>query len=220
MISPATLGAGPPTPGGQQLRATICATPAGHQPTCAVRTLTGTFPTLGADAAARHGDLRSRPRHRWLRHPHPQRSASGSCGQLHADPPLRARRHHCPGDDPVAQAPQLPGKSGTGGDCNLGGVTPSTQGDTAEITVPQVCAISRPDSSSTPPVVPDVAGLGRSVTIEEHPIQVRLRRRPAYPGHTPPPHHPSGTRHGPNGRADQAVTTRSGRTIKVPPITR
>ncbi len=51
-ISPATLGAAPPAPGGRQLRATICATPAGHQPVCAVRTLTGPLPPLDASAAA------------------------------------------------------------------------------------------------------------------------------------------------------------------------
>jgi hypothetical protein len=52
VIAPATLGAGPPPPGGRQLPATICTTPAGHQPACAVRTLTGTFPPLRTDAAA------------------------------------------------------------------------------------------------------------------------------------------------------------------------
>ena len=52
VIAPATLGAGPPPPGGRQLPATICTTPAGHQPACAVRTLTGTFPPLGTSAAA------------------------------------------------------------------------------------------------------------------------------------------------------------------------
>ncbi len=48
----ATLGAGPPGPGGRQLRATICTRPAGHRPVCAVRTLTGSFPPLRASAAA------------------------------------------------------------------------------------------------------------------------------------------------------------------------
>ena len=52
VIAPATLGAGPPPPGGRQLRATICTTPAGHHRACAVRTLTGTFPPLGTSAAA------------------------------------------------------------------------------------------------------------------------------------------------------------------------
>ncbi len=45
-ISPATVG------GEWQLRATFCTTPAGHEPACAVRTLTGTFPPLSASAAA------------------------------------------------------------------------------------------------------------------------------------------------------------------------
>jgi len=52
VIAPATLGAGPPPPGGRQLPATICTTPAGHQPACAARTLTGPFPPLGTSAAA------------------------------------------------------------------------------------------------------------------------------------------------------------------------
>ncbi len=51
-ISSVTRGAAPPMSGGRRMRTTICTARAGHKPACAVRTLIGTFPPLGAGAAA------------------------------------------------------------------------------------------------------------------------------------------------------------------------
>ncbi len=52
VISPLTRGAVPPAAGGRRVRATVCSTWADQRPACAVRAVIGSFPPLGAGAAA------------------------------------------------------------------------------------------------------------------------------------------------------------------------